>query len=91
MRGLKRTFASVLMAFGILVGAVVVAPVATAAPAQALTVTRYETSPYCHYVTVWNRYDYNWWEETFQRKRDYSLAMYTYYRYNLACGTVRVL
>lgn len=64
MNRLKRAFASILAALAILIGAVVVAPVATAAPAQA--VTTYNC--YSYYENGWRYrtacyYDYNWWEE----------------------------
>lgn len=64
MNRLKRAIASFLVAFGITVGAVVVAPVATAAPAHAYTT--YNCYSYYQYGYKYTRacyYDYNWWEE----------------------------
>lgn len=64
MTRLKRALASIFVILGITVGTVVVAPVATAAPAHAVTMT--QCSSYYqygwNYVTVCY-YDYNWWEE----------------------------
>jgi hypothetical protein len=64
MNRLKRTFASILATLAILIGAVVVAPVATAAPAHAYT----KSGCYSYYEYGWRYtqvcyYDYNWWEE----------------------------
>jgi hypothetical protein len=71
MNRVKKILASIALTFGVMLGATVVAPVATAAPAHAVTMTQ------CTYRTVlgnlggnyvWVRqancyYDYNWWEE----------------------------
>lgn len=70
-----RVIASAVASLGIVLGMVVVAPVANAQPAHAATTSS------CYYTYILTGtypgtrvyscyYDYNWWEETFLGKRD---------------------
>jgi len=84
MKKIARWFASALAAAGIMVGTVVVAPVAFAAPAQAYTAW-YSESIRCDWIDTYYNVNYDWWEETFQNKRDYRVYISSRYQYNWAC------
>lgn len=82
MNKLKKTLASIGLVAALVLGGGV-AQVATAAPAQAYTDTHWKFVANCMpYPSAWLRWrDYNWWEETFQGKRD-GYVFYSYvYRY----------
>jgi hypothetical protein len=87
MRKIIARLASVLLAIGITFGTVAVAPVAFATPAHAVN-SWYVYKTYCDWVYVYIHYDYDWWEETFQGKRDYDAYQYRYYQYNWYCHNV---
>lgn len=61
---------------------------AFAAPAHAYS-SWYSTTISCDWVYTYYNVDYNWWEETFQRKRDYRIYIKSEYRYNWACHNLR--
>lgn len=88
MKRIKRLVLSLMLAFGITAGTVVVAPIAFATPAQAYSSWTWETIR-CDYVYVYRHYDFDWWEEVFQGKRDYDQYLYQYYRYNWACHNLK--
>lgn len=75
VKAIKKAWTAVLVAVATLFGTL-----AFAAPAMAYTdyYSHYELSPCYHYgsgpgsryITYWYWRDYDWWEETFQGKRD---------------------
>lgn len=84
MGKIKQKVASVALALGIgLTGSL-----AFAAPANAYTAWYSETIR-CDWVDTWYNVNYDWWEETFQGKRDYRQYIGTKYRYNWACHNLR--
>jgi hypothetical protein len=84
MRKIIHKIALGLMTLGITLGTVAVAPVAFATPAQAVNSWEVQKT-YCDWVYVYRHWDFDWWEETFQGKRDYDQYIYSYYRYNPTC------
>ena len=83
MGKIKQRVVSGLLALGILGGG----SLAFAAPAQAYTVSERQFVRCPHMMDVYKYYDFDWWEETFQGKRDYYQYIYSYYKYNSACGS----
>lgn len=86
-KSFKKWVASIVVALSITMGAVVVAPVANATPAHAVT-TWYVYKTYCDWVYVYQHYDYNWWEELWGYK-DYDRYLYRYYKYNWYCHNLK--
>ncbi len=84
MQKLKRLVLSIFLALGITASTVVVAPLAFATPAQAVTTWTWSTIR-CDWVYYYRHYDFDWWEETFQGKRDYDQFLSKSYRYNWNC------
>lgn len=85
MNKLKKLIASVGVAAAIVVGGGV-ADVATShntSQAEAVTYTHWHFVANCMpYPSAWLRWaDYNWWEETFQGKRDGYVFSHYVYRY----------
>lgn len=72
MNKVKKAITGVGVAAGLLVGGV-----AFAAPANAVTTT-YDYYPIsANQCQVWAFVNYDWWEETFQGKRDQYFRLYT--------------
>lgn len=81
MKKLFRTIAlTIALTFGLSFGG----GAAFAAPAHAYT-SWYSEVIRCDWVDTYYNVNYNWWEETFQGKRDYRMYIGTKYRYNWAC------
>lgn len=87
MNRIKKTMATLALAATLAVGGGAVAQTATATPAHAYTYTqgpeKWQWDRYWngsrYMCGVWAYIDYNWWEETFQGKRDGWTRLYWAY------------
>ena len=70
MNNIKRAVVSGVATVGLLLG--------MAGAAQAATYRTYTVNHQNGWCTSYTVVNYDWWEETFQGKRDYTYANYTY-------------
>jgi len=84
MNSIKKRLAGILLVLGMIGGGSLVA----APAAQAYNSWYYEVIR-CDYIYTYYTVDYNWWEETFQGKTDYTVYVGYRYQYNWACHNVR--
>lgn len=80
MKTVYKVLATIALTLGLSFGG----SAAFAQPAHAYSSWYTETIS-CDWIHTYYVVDYNWWEETFQGKRDYRIYISSRYQYNWAC------
>jgi hypothetical protein len=81
---MKKIIRTIGLTLALTLGFTSIGSAAFAEPAHAYS-SWYTETIRCDWIDTYYVVDYNWWEETFQGKRDYRIYISSRYQYNYYC------